>query len=126
MSRSGQDAGGPPKAITPAGSSAPAPRASGFDHQVGMGLVGLGVVGHVLRSRRFYERVAVAAIAVAALRGIGQVNRANMMQRLAAWNMREAQRQERLAEHQARGVRGAGRMTRSGPSKDLAKKTNQT
>jgi hypothetical protein len=121
MSRSGQDAGRPPQAITPAGSSAPTPRsrAQGFDHQVVMGLVGLGVVGHVLRSRRFYERLAVAAIAVAALRGINQANRASMMERLAAWNRREVERQ-------SRAVKGAGRMARSGASKDLAKKMQET
>jgi hypothetical protein len=35
---------------------------AGFDGQVALVLVGLGVVGHVLRSRRFYEKAAVAAI----------------------------------------------------------------
>jgi hypothetical protein len=35
---------------------------SGFDGQVALGLAGLGVVGHVLRSRRFCEKAAVAAI----------------------------------------------------------------
>jgi hypothetical protein len=35
---------------------------AGFDGQVALVLVGLGVVGHVLRSRSFYEKAAVAAI----------------------------------------------------------------
>jgi hypothetical protein len=127
MSRSGQDASRPPQATTPAGSSAPTPRSrtQGYDHQVVMGLVGLGVVGHVLRSRRFYERLAVAAIAVAALREINQVNRASMMERLSAWNRREGQRLERKAERQSRAVKGAGRMARSGASKDLAGKMRE-
>lgn len=135
MSRSGQDASSPPQAITPAGSTARAPRSrtQGFDHQVVMGLVGLGVVGRVLGSRRFYERLAVAAIAVAALRGINQASRASTMERLAAWNRREAkrleregERLERKAERRSRAVRGAGRMVRSRASKDLAKRMQET
>ena len=54
MSRSGQGAGRPPLASIAAGSSRPAAqlRDSGFDAQAALGLVGLGVVGHVLRSRQ--------------------------------------------------------------------------
>ena len=63
MSRSGQGAGRPPLAIAAGSSrSAAQPVDSGFDGQMALGLVGLGVVGHVLRSRRFYEKAAVAAI----------------------------------------------------------------
>ncbi len=86
-------------------------------------LVRLAVVNHVLRSRRFYERAAVAAIVLGALRGIGQENRASTMARLAAWNKREIQRLEHKAERQGRAVKGAGQMVRSRPSKDLARKT---
>jgi hypothetical protein len=48
-------------------------------------------VGHVLRSRRFYERVIVGAIVLRALRGLGQVSRASTMARLQAWNKRQVQ-----------------------------------
>ena len=74
MARSGQGAGEPPQAIVAEGSGSPAPRpgASGLDTKMtntdAWGLVGLGLVGHMLRSRRFYETVAVTAIAVGSLR----------------------------------------------------------
>ena len=71
MTRSGQGAGRPPLANIAAGSSRPAaqPGDSGFDGQVALGLVGLGVAGHVLRSRRFYERVIVGAIVLGRCEG---------------------------------------------------------
>ena len=94
MKRSGQDARRPPEA-------------SGFDGQVALGLVGLGVVGHVLRSRRFYEKVAVTAIVLGALRGIGQDNQASTMARLQAWDKRQIQRMERKARRQGRAVTGS-------------------
>ncbi len=61
MARPGQGAGEPPQAIVAEGSSSPAPRpgASGLDTKMSLntkmtwGLVGLGLVGHMLRSRRF-------------------------------------------------------------------------
>jgi len=80
-----------------------------------VGLVALGLARQVLRSRRFQEGVAVTAIALGALRGIGQENRASTMARLSAWNARQVQRLEHDAERRARAVRGAGRMVRSGP-----------
>src|SRR5580693_7043656 len=91
MARSGQGAGEPPQAVVAEGSGSPAPRpaASGLDTKMTWGLVGLGLVGHMLRSPRFYQTVAVTAIAVGALRQIGQQSRANPMARLAAWNKRE-------------------------------------
>jgi hypothetical protein len=89
-------------------------------------LVRLGVVRHVLGSRRFYERAALAVIVVRALRGVGQENRASTMARLAAWNKREIQRLERKAEQQGHAVKGAGQMMRSGAAKDLAKKMHET
>ena len=84
MSRSGQGAGRPPPASIAAGSSRSAaqPGDSGFDAQAALGLVGLGVVGHVLRSRRFYERVVLGAIVLGALRGLGQDSRASTLERL--------------------------------------------
>lgn len=122
MSRSGQGAGRPPLAIIAADSSRSAaqPGDSGFDGQTALGLVVLGVVGHVLRSRRFYEKVAVAAIVLGALRGIGQDNRASTMARLQAWNKRQVQRMERKAQRQGRAVEGSARMARSGPPRGLA------
>ena len=122
MSRSGQGAGRPPLVIIAAGSSRSAaqPGDSGFDGRVALGLVGLAVVGHVLRSRRFYEKVAVAAIVLGALRRIGQDNRASTMARLQAWDKRQIQRMERKAQRQGRAVTGSARMARSGPPRGLA------
>jgi len=121
MSRSGQGAGRPPLAIAAGSSrSAAQPGDSGFDGQVALGLVVLGVVGHVLRSRRFYETVAVAAIVLGALRGIGQDNRASTTARLQAWDKQQIQRLGRKAQRQGRAVTGSARMARSGPPRGLA------
>ncbi|HEY7261152.1 MAG TPA: hypothetical protein VH589_06665 [Trebonia sp.] len=79
-----------------------------------MGLVALGLARHLLRSRRFQEGVAVTAIALEALRGIGKENRDSMMARLSAWNKRQVQRLERETERQARTVKATGQMARSG------------
>jgi hypothetical protein len=104
MTRSGQDTGRPPLASTAAGSSRPPaqPGDSGPDARVALGLVGLGVMGHMLRSRRFYERAIIGAIVLGALRGLGQENRASAFERVAAWNKRQVQFLERQAERQAR------------------------
>ena len=116
-------------AVTAAGSSRSAaqPGDSSFDGHAALGLVGLGVVGHVLESRRFYEKVVVAAIVLVALRQIGQDNRVGAMARLQAWNKREiqrlerrARRLERKAQRQGRAVRGFARRVRSGPPRGLA------
>ena len=122
MSRSGQDAGRPTSASIAAASSRSAaqPGDSGFDGRAALGLVGLGMVGHVLRSRRFYEKVAVAAIVLGAVRGIGQDNRASTMARLQVWNKQQIQRMERKAQRQGRAITGSARMARSGPPRDLA------
>jgi hypothetical protein len=103
MSRSGQGAGRPPLASIAAGSrgSAAQPRDSGLAGKAALGLVGLGVVGHMLRSPRFRERVVVGAIMLGALRGLGQENRANTFERMAAWNKRQVQLLQRKAERQA-------------------------
>ena len=128
MARSGQGAGESPQAIVAEGSKSPVPRpgASGLDSKMAWGLVGLGLVGHLLRSPRFYETVAVTAIAVGSLRQIGQQNQASMTARLAAWNQREMRRLERKAQRQARGVRGAARMARSGRPRGLAGTSHET
>ena len=146
MARSGQGAGEPPQAIVAEGSSSPPPRpgASGLHTKTAWGLVGLGLVGHMLRSPRFYETVAVTAIAVGSLRQIGQQNQASTTARLAAWNQREmqrlerkakrevqrlerkAQRLERKAQRQARAVKGAAEMALSGPPRGLAGTSHET
>ena len=122
MARSGQGGGEPPRAIVAegGGGAAARPGAWGVDAKMAWGLVGLGLVGHVLRSPRFYEAVAVTAIAVGSLRQIGQQNRAGMTARLSAWDKRQRQRLERRAERQGRAVRGAAQMARSGPPRGLA------
>ena len=102
MSRSGQGAGRPPLADIAAGSSRPAgqPGDSGLAGKAALGLVGLGVVGHMLRSRRFQERLILGAVALGALRGLGQVSRANAFARLTAWNQRQVELLELKAERQ--------------------------
>ena len=128
MARSGQGAGEPPQAVVAEGSGslAPRPRPSGLDTKMTWGLVGLGLVGHILRSPRFYQTVAVTAIAIGSLRQIGQQNTASMTARLAAWNQREMQRLERKAQRQTRAVKGAAQMARSGPPRGLAGSDHQT
>ena len=128
MARSAQGAGEPRQAVVAEGSSSPAPRpgASGLDTKMAWGLVGLGLVGHVLRSPRLYGTVAVTAIAVRSLQQIGQQNRASMTARLTAWNQREMQRLERKAQRQGRAVKGAAQMARSGPPRGLAGTSHET
>ena len=128
MARSGQGTDAPARAIAGEGSSSPAPRpgASDLDTKMAWGLVGLGLAGHMLRSPRFYQTVAVTAIAVRSLRQIGQQNRASMTARLSAWNQREMQRLERKAQRQARAVKGAAQMARSGPPRGLAGSGHET
>ena len=129
MARSGPGAGKPPVTITARGGgrSASRPGAPNRGSKVVMGLVALGLARQVLQSRHFQEGVAVTAIALGALRGIGQENRASMMARMSAWNKRQVeflehqaerqvQRVERQAERQVRAVKGAGEMARSGPA----------
>ena len=104
MRTSGRDAHRSAEAMTPAGGSGPTRRlrTSSPDNQSAVRLIGLAVLIHMLRSRRFYERVAVGAIVVAALRGLGQENRAITFERLAAWNKRQAQLLERTTIRHAR------------------------
>jgi hypothetical protein len=104
MTTSGRDAHRPAEAMAPAGSSGSprSPRTSSPDNQSAVRLIGLAVLIHMLRSRRFYERVTVGAIVVAALQGLGQENRAVTFERLAAWNKRHAQLLERTTIRHAR------------------------
>jgi hypothetical protein len=102
MSRAGQGAGRPSLANMAAGSSRSAaqPVGLGFAGKAALGLVGLGVVGHVLRSPRFHERVVVGVIVLGALRGLGQESRASTFARLSAWNKRQVELLELKAERQ--------------------------
>jgi hypothetical protein len=128
MARSRQGACDPPVAITAQGGSGQAPRpgTAGRGSKAVWGLVALGVVHQTLRSRRFQEGMGLAVIALGALRGIGQDNRASTTARLSAWDKRQIQRLQLQAERQAlriehkaerhaRTVRGARQMARSGP-----------
>ena len=90
-------------------------RTSGPGTRLALRLIGLALLRHMLRSRRFYERMAVGAIVLAALSGISQENRANTFERLAAWNKRQAELVERQAERQAQRIeRQAERAERQG------------
>src|SRR5262245_60274303 len=103
MARSGQGAGEPPVATPAEGGSRQAarPGAAGRGSKAVWLLVALGLVRHALRSRRFLEAVGLAVIALGALRGIGQDNRASTMARLGAWDKRQIQRLQLQAERQA-------------------------
>jgi len=103
MARSGKDAREPLEVTTQAGRSGPTRQqpTSDLDTQAALRVIGLAVLFHMLRSPRFYQRLAIGAVVLAALGRMGQENRAGAMARLAAWNKREIQRFERYAERQA-------------------------
>ena len=77
---------------------------SGRGTRLALRLIGLALLAHMLRSRRFYERMAVGAVVLAALRGINQESRASALERLAAWNMKQTQNIERRAVRTAQHV----------------------
>ena len=128
MARSGHGADAPPRAVAVEGGTrlTPRPGVSGLDTTMAWGLVGLGLVAHMLRSPRFFARMALVAIALVSLTHIGQQNQASMTARLTAWNQREVQRLERKAKRQARAVKGSAQMARSGPRRGLAGTGHQT
>ena len=103
MKRSGQDARRPPEAVPPAGGDGPTrqPKATELEAQAVIRLIGVAVLLRLLRSRRFWERLAVGGIVLGALARMGQENGASTMARLAAWNKRQAGRLERQAGRQA-------------------------
>jgi hypothetical protein len=74
------------------------PQVPGRNDRVAARLTSLALLGHMLRSRSFYERVAFAAIVLAALAKLGQENQARNFERLAAWNKRQIERLERKAK----------------------------
>jgi len=114
MARSGQRSGEPSAASTArdGSGSTPRPEVSDRSRNMALALVAMGLVRHVLTSRRFYEGLAVAAVAVGSMRGISQESRAGAMERLAAWNKREMRRLEHKAERQAKAVKGAAEMVK--------------
>jgi hypothetical protein len=74
------------------------PQVPGRDDRAAARLTSLALLGHMLRSRSFYERVVFAAIVLAALAKLGQENQARNLARLAAWNKRQVERLERKAK----------------------------
>ena len=100
MAVSRQDARRPPPATAQAsrGDSARQAPTSRFDQKIALRVIRLGTLRHMLRSSRFYERVALVFIVLQALRGLGQENQASTMARLSAWNKREVQRLEHKVE----------------------------
>jgi hypothetical protein len=70
-------------------------RNSRGDRDRALRVVGLGLILHVLRSRRSYERAALAAIVLGALARMGKENQAKSLERLAAWVKRQDERVER-------------------------------
>jgi len=110
-----QDPRRPPETLTSVSSNGPArqSRTSGRGNHRPWRLIGLALLGHMLRSRRFYERVAFAAVVLAALSRLGQENRTKTFARLAAWNKRQIQLLERKAGQEAgRLERGAERQAK--------------
>jgi len=100
MTRSRRDPRIPPQALSPAGSSGPAPRPPdpGTNNQMAIRMVGLAVLVQMLRSRRLYEGAAFAAIVLAALAGLNQASRAKAVARLTAWVKRQDDRLQRKAK----------------------------
>jgi len=104
MAISGRNARRSPEGAAPADSGGPAGRAptAVSDQKRAVRLIRLGLLRHMLRSSRFYERVALGVIVLSALRGLGRENSASAVERLAAWNKREMERLARL-EHKVKG-----------------------
>jgi hypothetical protein len=87
----------PPQALIPAGSSEPPPSSpsSGADRKMAIGVVAVAMLIQMLRSPRFYERAAVAAIGLAALAAVNEEGSAKVFARLIAWAKRQDARLER-------------------------------
>jgi hypothetical protein len=106
MTRSRQDPGVAPHALTSAGSSGSAPRPPNpsADRHVATLAIGLGLLVHMLRSRRLYERAAFAAIVLAALAGLAGLDhesRAKARARFIAWITGQNERLERNVKGRA-------------------------
>lgn len=74
---------------------APQPGGPAVETKAPLAIISATAVARLLRSRRFYEGLATAVIVFYSLREFGQENRATMLERLVAWNRREAQRLQR-------------------------------
>jgi hypothetical protein len=70
--------------------------------RLGRMLIGLGIVSRTFRSRRFYERVIVGAVALAALSGMGKESGGRAIERLIAYARKLDQRAEHAVRPRAR------------------------
>jgi hypothetical protein len=114
--------------MAPTNSSGPAhrPQAASRGHRPALRVIALATVTHMLRSRRFYERVIALVVVVAALARISKENRDSTMAHLAAWDKRQVQRLERRARAHGRAVKSTGQMMRSEVSGRVASTRNRT
>jgi hypothetical protein len=71
-------------------------------------VVVLGVLGHMLRSPRLYERLAFGAIVAGALAGMGQESRTKSFERLAAWVKQQDARVEHKVKSALTEIEGHG------------------
>ena len=90
MTTSRQGPRRPPQALDPAASGGSAPRGPkpDGDHQMAVRVLGLGLLYHMMRSRRFYERAAFVVVVLAALTGLAGLDkesRAKALARVTAW-----------------------------------------
>ena len=68
---------------------------SSADNQTAMRVVALALLIQALRSRRLYERAAVAAIVLAALAGLNREGRAKTFAAVVRWAKRQDERLDR-------------------------------
>jgi len=95
MTRSRRVSFPPPQALVLSGNSEPASPNSSADNQMALRVIAAAMVIQMLRSRRFYERAAVAAIALAALAAMNRESSAKAVAGLVAWAKRQDERVER-------------------------------
>lgn len=69
-------------------------------------MVALGVLGHMLRSPRLYQRLAFGAIVAGALAGMGQESRSKSFERMTAWIKRQDERVERKVKSAVAEIEG--------------------
>lgn len=94
-----------PAAAGSSGQARPSP-ATSLDNRVVALLIGARIAANILRSPRFYQALAVAAVGSVAVARIGKEDQASAFQHIAAWDARQLQRfkhqQERRAGRVAR------------------------
>ena len=97
MARSRRVSLPPPQARIPAGGSAPPSPSpnSRPDSQAAIRVIALAMLVQMLRSRRFYERAAVAAIVLAAWASLNREGGAKAFTGLVTWAKRQDERLER-------------------------------